>query len=133
MSAANYNVHSKRSFFSCACSAIQKRKPLFPPKAYAQGVEGSEVLLNQPLVDSHLKHIPRFATFTARRLAGGDLEDLGGEADGAFDLELLGLGALDELLADLFERLHLARGEGDADLVKFLGGRRDMLETGIYG
>ena len=43
-----------------------------------------------------------------------DLEGLGRQADGALGAEVLGLGALDELLADLLERLHLARGQGDA-------------------
>jgi hypothetical protein len=36
--------------------------------------------------------------------------------------ERLGLGPINELLADLFERGDLARGEGDADLVDFLLG-----------
>lgn len=45
------------------------------------------------------------------------LEDLGGQAHGALDAQVLGLGALEQLGADLLERLHLARGEGDADLV----------------
>ncbi len=43
-----------------------------------------------------------------------DLEGLGGQADGALGAEVLVLGALDELLADLLEGLHLARGQGDA-------------------
>ena len=60
-------------------------------------------LLNQSLVDSHLKSIPSLGSFTARGLSGGDLESLGGETDGAFDAEVLGLGALDELLADFLE------------------------------
>ena len=34
------------------------------------------------------------------RLAGGDLEDLGGEADGAADAELLVLRAVDEVRRD---------------------------------
>lgn len=42
---------------------------------------------------------------------------LGGQADGALDAELLVLGTVDELLADLLERLDVAGGEGDADLV----------------
>ena len=51
------------------------------------------------------------------RLTGRDLKDLGGETDGALDAEVLGLGAVDELLADLLEGRDLAGGEGDADLV----------------
>ena len=34
------------------------------------------------------------------RLAGGDLEDLGGEADRALDTELLVLGAVDQIRRD---------------------------------
>ena len=33
-------------------------------------------------------------------LPGGDLEDLGGETDGALDLELLVLGTVDEVSRD---------------------------------
>ena len=33
-------------------------------------------------------------------LTGGDLEDLGGEADGALDTELLVLGAVDQIRRD---------------------------------
>ena len=77
-------------------------------------------LLNQSLVDSHLKGIPGLGTFTARGLSGGDLESLGWETDWALDAEVLGLGALDELLADLLEGCDFAGGEGDADLVGFL-------------
>jgi hypothetical protein len=70
-------------------------------------------LLNSP----HLVHVPGLGALTARGLAGGDLQVLGGHADGALDAEVLGLGAVDELLADLLEGRDLARGEGDADLV----------------
>lgn len=50
-------------------------------------------------------------------LLGAYLESLGGQAHGALDLQVLGLGALEQLGAHLLERLDLARGEGDADLV----------------
>ena len=65
----------------------------------------------------HLKHIPGLGALTARRLAGGDLEVLGGQAHGALDAQVLVLGAVDELLADFLEGLDVARGEGYADLV----------------
>ena len=65
----------------------------------------------------HLVHVPGLGALTARGLAGGDLQVLGGHADGALDAEVLGLGAVDELLAHLLEGRDLAGGEGDADLV----------------
>ena len=68
------------------------------------------------LVDAHLVGVPGLGTLTARGLAGGDLEVLGGQADGTLDAELLVLGTVDELLADLLEALDVAGGEGDADL-----------------
>jgi hypothetical protein len=68
-------------------------------------------------VDAHLVGVPGLGTLTVRCLTGGDLKDLGGETDGALDAELLVLGTVDELLADLLERLDVAGGEGDADLV----------------
>ena len=43
-----------------------------------------------------------------------DLEGLGRQADGALGAEVLVLGALDELGADLLEGRDLARGQGDA-------------------
>jgi len=82
-------------------------------------------------VDAHLKGIPGLGTLTARRLAGGDLQVLGGQADGALNAELLVLGAVDELLADLLERLDVAGGEGDADLVD-LGALAEVLLRLVY-
>lgn len=82
--------------------------------------EGREDELNEALVDAHLEAIPGLGTLTARGLAGGDLEGLGGKTDGALDAEVLGLGALEDLGADLLEDLDLAGGEGDADLVALL-------------
>jgi len=73
--------------------------------------------VDQTLVDSHLEAIPGLGTFTARRLAGGDTEDLGGKADWALDLELLVLGALDQVAADFLEVLDVPGGQGDADAV----------------
>ena len=40
--------------------------------------------------------------------------------DGALDAKVLGLGAIDELSADLLEVFDVARGQGNADLVDFL-------------
>ena len=86
---------------------------------------GRGVEVNQALVDLHLKHIPGLGTLTTGGFAGGDLEVLGGKTDGTLDAEVLGLGALDELGAHLLERGDFAGGQGDADLVDFLG--RDVL------
>ena len=77
-------------------------------------------------MDAHLKGVPGLGTLTVGGLTGGDLEDLGGETDGALDAELLVLGTVDELLADLLERLDVAGGEGDADLVD-LGALAEVL------
>jgi hypothetical protein len=77
-------------------------------------------------VDAHLVGVPGLGTLTVRCLTGGDLKDLGGETDGALDAELLVLGTVDELLADLLERLDVAGGEGDADLVD-LGALAEVL------
>ena len=41
------------------------------------------------------------------------------QPDWAFDTEILSLGALDQLAADLFEGLHFAGRERDADFVDF--------------
>ena len=71
-------------------------------------------------MDSHLESIPSLRSFTARGLSGGNLEGLRWETDWAFDTEILGLGTLDKLLADLFERGDLSAGQGDADLMSFL-------------
>lgn len=78
-------------------------------------------LLDEALVDSHLEGVPGLGTLTTGGLAGGDLEVLGGETDGALNAEVLRLCAVDELGADLLEGLDLAGGKGDADLVD-LGG-----------
>ena len=71
-------------------------------------------------MDPHLESIPCLASLTTRCLPGGDLQNLGWETNRSLDAEILALRTLDELLADLFERLHLTRGQGDADLVDFL-------------
>ncbi len=68
-------------------------------------------------MDAHLIGIPGLGTLTVRCLTGGDLQGPSGQADGALDTEFLVLGAVNELLAHLLERLDIARGQGDADLV----------------
>ena len=77
-------------------------------------------LLNEALVDSHLKGIPGLGALTAGGLAGGDLKGLGWEADWALDTEVLGLGAVNELSADFLKRGNFAGGEGDSNFMGFL-------------
>jgi hypothetical protein len=89
------------------------------------------ICIVRTLVDAHLEGVPGLGTLTARGFAGGDLQVLGGEADGALDTEILVLGAVDELLADLLEGLDIARSEGDADLVD-LGAVAEVLLGLVY-
>lgn len=58
-------------------------------------------------MNPHLVRIPRLTPFTARRLSRRHLQALRWQADRALDTEILGFGALDEFLADLFEGGHL--------------------------
>ena len=83
-------------------------------------------VLDEALVDAELEGVPGLRTLTARGLAGGDLEVLGGQTDGALDGKTLAAGTLDELGADLLKGLDLAGGEGDTDAVA-LGGLADIL------
>lgn len=48
------------------------------------------------------------------------MKGLGGQTDGALDLEGLRAGTVDELRADLLEGGDLARSKGDTDLVDLL-------------
>ena len=78
---------------------------------------GGTVQVDDTLVNAHLKVVPGLGALTARRLAGGDAQDLGGHADGALDAELLVLGALDQVGAHLLQAFHISAGQGDADAV----------------
>lgn len=55
------------------------------------------VQIDQALVDSHFELVKGLRTVTARRLAGGNTQNLGGETDRSLHLELLVLGTLDEV------------------------------------
>ena len=77
-------------------------------------------VLDEALVDSHLKSIPGLGTLSAGSLAGGDLQGAGWETDWALDAEILGLGTIDELGADLLKGGDVLGGERDADLVGLL-------------
>lgn len=76
---------------------------------------GKEV--DKTLVDTHFVLIPGLRTLTVGGLTGRDGEGLGGKTDRSLDVEGLGAGSVDQLLAHLLERGDLARGEGDTDLV----------------
>jgi len=80
---------------------------------------GWGVEVNESLVDSHLEHIPGLRTFTTRSLSGSDLEALGWQTNWALDTEFLGLGAVNEFLADLLEGCDLLGCKGDSDAVGF--------------
>jgi len=82
----------------------------------AGGVE-----VDETLVDLHLESVPGLGTLTARSLTGGDLQDLGGESDGAFDSQLLVLGTVDEVVAELLQVADVRRGKSDPNLVDLLG------------
>jgi hypothetical protein len=69
-------------------------------------------------VHAHLVRVPRLRSLSARRLARGDLQLLGGQADRALDAQVLGLGAVDQLLADFLEGLDVY------GCVRICGGRR---------
>lgn len=96
----------KFAIFMISLQPLRASSTKYPPQRM-------KYLQNSP----HLVHVPGLGALTARGLAGGDLQVLGGHADGALDAEVLGLGAVDELLADLLEGGDLSGGEGDADLV----------------
>jgi hypothetical protein len=89
-------------------------------------VDGRDVLddllggeqVNHALEDLHLIDVPRVRTVTARGLTGGDLEGAGRQAQGTADLDLLVLGAKEQIAADLLNRLAIAAREGDANFVR---------------
>jgi len=61
---------------------------------------GGAVEVDNALVDAELVAVPGLGTLTVGGLTGGDAEHLGGDADGALNLELLVLGTGDEVVAD---------------------------------
>jgi hypothetical protein len=73
-------------------------------------------------MDPHLIHVPRLASLAARGLSGGDFEGAGGQAHGAFDAQVLGFSALEQLGAYFLQGANFAAGKRDADLVDFLAG-----------
>ena len=91
------------------------------------------VQIQKPLVDTHLKLVPRVGTLSRRSLTGGDGQLLGGHADRSTDQQLLLQGTLFEVGTDLFNVFDVARSQSDADAVHHgLGGvlGRDVLLGG---
>lgn len=80
-------------------------------------------------MDSHLVPVPGLGTLTTGRLPGGVLEDLGGESDGAPDVEVSVLGTVDEVGTELLKRLDVLGGQGDPDLVDLLGTGASLFEV----
>ena len=74
--------------------------------------------VDQALVDTHLEAVPRVGALTARGLADGQAQRLGGQTNRTLDLEFLVLSALDQIIADLLEVLDIAAGKRDADTVR---------------
>lgn len=71
--------------------------------------------IDQPLMNPHLKAIPRIGALSTRRLARRNLERLSGHTHRSLDSEILILGAANKVGADFLQRLDVARGERDAD------------------
>jgi len=71
--------------------------------------------VDDALVDVHGETIPGLGTLTARGLAGGEAEVLGGHATRTTDSEALLLGRLDEGGADLLDVGDVQGGERDTD------------------
>jgi hypothetical protein len=82
------------------------------------------VEVDEALVDAHLEPVEGVGTVTARGLAGGDNEGLGGKADRALDVADAGtlLGPADEVRASLLESGNGLAREGHADAAHLRGG-----------
>eukprot|EP00405_Crypthecodinium_cohnii_P064739 CAMPEP_0195039870 /NCGR_PEP_ID=MMETSP0326_2-20130528/80036_1 /TAXON_ID=2866 ORGANISM="Crypthecodinium cohnii, Strain Seligo" /NCGR_SAMPLE_ID=MMETSP0326_2 /ASSEMBLY_ACC=CAM_ASM_000348 /LENGTH=171 /DNA_ID=CAMNT_0040066761 /DNA_START=303 /DNA_END=815 /DNA_ORIENTATION=- len=76
---------------------------------------GGGVQVDQALVDAHLPSVEGVGALTVGGLSDAEAEDLGGETDGAGDLQLLLAGTGDEVSADFLQALQVPAGEGDAD------------------
>ena len=73
--------------------------------------------VDHSLVDPHLEFVPGLGTLSAGSLPGGDPQYLGRHPHGALHLELLVLGASDEVGAHLLKGLDVPRGQSDSDAV----------------
>ena len=123
------------------CPSWNDHVPVAQPTAAPSGIsdghlhrhtwltaDGSDLLDNLPravqisdaLVGAHLVAVPGLGAFTARGgggVAGGDAQNLGGghARRSLTDLQLLVFCALDQVSAHVFQTLHIAAGQGDAD------------------
>ena len=74
--------------------------------------------VDEAFVNLHFESVPGVGTFAAGGFAGGNAEHLCGHADGTLHLQVLFARSLDQVTADLFEGLDVARCEGDSDAVR---------------
>ena len=78
---------------------------------------GGTVEVNHSLVDPHLELVPGLTTLSAGSLTGGDPQGLSGHPHGSLHLQLLVFGSLDQITADLLQRLHVTGSQSDPDTV----------------
>lgn len=80
--------------------------------------------VDDALVDTHLEAIPSVGALAARRLPGGNAENLGRDPDGALGLVALAvlLGSGDDLSAGMLQRLDLSALQGKSHSFDFLMG-----------
>ena len=67
------------------------------------------------LKKTYLEAIPCFGTFSTRSLSGGDPQGLGWHSYWSLDLKIFLLGSLDQVIANLLQRLHSSWSQGDTD------------------
>ena len=75
------------------------------------------VEIDQSFVNPHFIAIPSLGTLTVGSLPRGDFEDFSRQSDGSLDFEILVLGPGNQICADLFDVLDMARGQGNTDSV----------------
>jgi hypothetical protein len=82
---------------------------------------GGGVQVDQALVDTHFVLVPGLGTVSGWCLTSNDAEDLGRKTYRARNAKILLEGRLLQFSADLFQVLHILRGQGDADTVELAG------------
>ena len=71
--------------------------------------------IDDALVDPHLELVPGLGTLSTRGLTGGDTQGLCWHTDRSLHLQLLVLGSLDQVAADLLQGLNIAGRQSDPD------------------